>query len=944
MTYEQGILPPIEANFRRRAIARQENLTKSGGKRPAQTAFNGYEYRFLECSECGWQKDKYVLYNWCLRNGRFCKRHAYIENYQDETECAFSDMDSIFLDKKCGSITTYLFGYCLASLFSSRLNNDNLYVPYFLQIACERNSNTYRLIHEIVDICDVNAALEERCSPDFEYKHCECDHITLFADRTFDDITYYRDIPVVIDGYEDEQSYQSLLRKTANIRKKNKRLDGKAQFNVLPIFISSKIHFQYRNFFCINLTDLDVDEEYLKLIERNKPNLASWSFELVSDAKYYFGQENLADDKFKHRSEDERPFFDNIDRHINSLRQKHRHLANLNSKDIRNIGYLTYFFSRYMNVFQRSLRLSYETSFTYREQNAKHNRSKLVKTIVDEATDLLFKLNDACSPTLQTTVSVNADGVNSIEKEKVKKKGKQYARDIVKYYQSYGVNLGISSSVEYKDNRYVFSVKLRPGTDEKLISRYAGEVRRLLEVEFLYPEVSFSSIKLIISEKPLQECSLRRILENDKFKCSKMEIPYAVGYDMMGKMVIEDVAQFPHLLIGGATGFGKSSALHSLLMSIVYKQPAEKVKLLLLDFGGSRLKIFDATPHMLTPTITTGKSENGKQAILWLQQQMNHRIKEQDSADERSYEKLQARWPSIVCVIDEFPSFIDQYASEKKHTGLNMTEIIEDLLARARKVKIHLVLAAQETTKEGMKIKNTNLVAGIAFQCENWHNSKAIIGVSDATKLSGKGEMYFKYNGIKRLQGAYMEPKEIIDMLDSMNFDHYSRKGHFEEIRFEIEPDGKPTQEIDSLCSDIIKDNGEQVIVEMVEWIWNNKKEKISNKQLKDEFKIGYDKANRFLDQLEAAEIISAQRKGTKLPREVNLGKVEEFLKSHKCIDDVAKKESGRSQSTLNMQSGAGRKNRGIIVPKEHDIRKDALTRENLEILKMVRRGVKQKK
>ena len=188
------------------------------------------------------------------------------------------------------------------------------------------------------------------------------------------------------------------------------------------------------------------------------------------------------------------------------------------------------------------------------------------------------------------------------------KKGAGYVKDIVKYYQSYKVSIRISN-VKYKDERYVFYIKPLPGTDIKLLNRYADEVKRLMEVEFFALDITPGEIKLVVSENPLHENSLIKILESIQFKESEMDIPYAVGYDMMGKMVIADVTEFPHLLIGGGTKSGKSSAIHSLLMSIIYKQSANKVKLLLFDFGASDIKVYDKVPHMLRPTIRSNEIE-----------------------------------------------------------------------------------------------------------------------------------------------------------------------------------------------------------------------------------------------------------------------------------------------------------------------------------------------
>lgn len=393
----------------------------------------------------------------------------------------------------------------------------------------------------------------------------------------------------------------------------------------------------------------------------------------------------------------------------------------------------------------------------------------------------------------------------------------------------------------------------------KLISRYAEEVRRMLELEFFRVDITSNEIRIIASEKPLNENSLADILDSDLFKKSKMEIPYAVGYDMLGAMVIADIAEFPHLLIGGTSNSGKSSAVHSLLMSIVYKQPADKVKLLLMDFGASKLKMFRGVPHMLTPGKIISDIKEGRQFILKLQEVMEHRLKILDTLEVRDYDKQLKKWTSIVCVTDEFSAFIKQLTEGRG--SKNSIAIIEDVLARARKVKIHLILAAQDTTKGGMEITNTNLAAGIAFRCKNWHTSKTIIDDTAAVNLSGKGSMYFKCDqGLRRLQGAYMPPGEIMDKLDELRFVNDCSKIEYDEVKSQF----SSLQQFESSETDyesfVIEDEDEKLLLEIVQWIQD--KEDISNNQLKHKFEMGYERANRFLIRLEEAELISMQKKG----------------------------------------------------------------------------------
>ena len=277
---------------------------------------------------------------------------------------------------------------------------------------------------------------------------------------------------------------------------------------------------------------------------------------------------------------------------------------------------------------------------------------------------------------------------------------------------------------------------------------------------------------------------------------------------------------------------------------------------------------------------------------------MENRLKKKDSFDERKFIEECKRWPSIVCIIDEFPAFIQQLSYGRGNK--KSSAVIEDLLARARKVKIHLVLTAQDTTKAGTGIKNTNLAAGIAFRCTNWHTSKVIIGESDAVNLFGKGAMYFRcdqYEGLRRLQGSFMPTEEIIDMLDAMDFSQISAGKQYDEVQLGSETLFENTQLGSSLITcdtEIEADLDKQRFIEIVMWMRDDKKEKISNKQLKDKFEMGYDRANRFLQMLEDAGIISEQKKGTKLPRTVNQDKLEEFLNSHRYTSDVTEDASNQ--------------------------------------------------
>lgn len=469
---------------------------------------------------------------------------------------------------------------------------------------------------------------------------------------------------------------------------------------------------------------------------------------------------------------------------------------------------------------------------------------------------------------MTVTVITNDPCLDATKAKRVKKKGEEYAKNLVKYYQSYGVSLKIQPEAEFKDDRYVFNIKLMPGTDGNLINRHVDSVRRLLDLAFLKIDKSHSSIKIIASEKDLKGNSLLKILKSPSFKESEMEIPYAVGYDMMGEMVIVDIAQFNHLLIGGTSGYGKSSALHSLLMSIVCKQKVDKVKLLLLDFGGSRLKMFDNIPHMIEPTITVHEFEKGRKYILALTRLMEKRLEKLELIDERKYDKEIEKWPCIVCVIDEFPTFIRKLTAGKGNKLSYM--LVADLLERARKVKIHLILAAQDATQGNIAIKNINFDAAIAFMCTSEHGSRAIINAPDARNLSEKGAMYFKcyqHDGLKRMQGSFMKPVEIMDMLDNIKFDTGDAGGQYNEVKSELIALIESNDVIIEANSSNPQDSEEEMLAKIIMWLLGQNK--ISNNKIKVHFKMGYDKVNVLFSKLEASNLITLQNPGSKLSRTV---------------------------------------------------------------------------
>jgi DNA segregation ATPase FtsK/SpoIIIE-like protein len=317
--------------------------------------------------------------------------------------------------------------------------------------------------------------------------------------------------------------------------------------------------------------------------------------------------------------------------------------------------------------------------------------------------------------------------------------------------------------------------------------------------------------------------------------------------------------------------------------------------------------MFSKIPHLLRPVVTEKEIEKGLSYIIALKKEMEKRLNIFEN-NEKGLNKL----PSIVCIIDEFPAFIRKLTMGKGNKKSYL--IITDLLERARKVKIHIVLAAQDTTKGSIGIKITNLTAAIAFKCTNWRDSVAILDAPYAVNLYSKGSLYFKsyqHEGLLRLQGSLMEPEEIENSLESMEFDS--------DINNEYKIEGLDEPELPLRSGDDEFDSGnispedtrEESLSKIIFTALGQ--DNIPNSQIKKIAETGYDNANKFLDELEAFGLVKRPRKGTRLPPTVIPKRIEdipagalELLAKHGHTKDDIKNAFNKRLSEAATQDDSG--------------------------------------
>ena len=362
--------------------------------------------------------------------------------------------------------------------------------------------------------------------------------------------------------------------------------------------------------------------------------------------------------------------------------------------------------------------------------------------------------------------------------------------------------------------------------------------------------------------------TLREMLETKEFKNAKSKLSYALGRDISGAPVISNIAEMPHMLISGATGSGKSVCVNTIIMSILYKAKPNEVKFLMIDPKVVELGIYNGIPHLLIPVVTDPKKAAG--ALNWAVQEMVLRYNlfaQKGVKDLKGYNELleseneDGVLPQIVIIIDELADLM----MVAKH---DVEDAICRLAQMARAAGMYLIIATQRPSVDVITgIIKANIPSRIAFSVSSQIDSRTIIDTAGAEKLLGKGDMLYYPNSLPkpvRLQGPFVSEAEIEKVVEfikencSANYD--------EDIIDKIENSGteKPSEveeddDVDSLLMSAI-----DMVVEYGQ---------ASTSMLQRRLKVGYARAGRIIDQMEARGIISGYD-GSK-PRQVLISKEE---------------------------------------------------------------------
>jgi S-DNA-T family DNA segregation ATPase FtsK/SpoIIIE len=402
--------------------------------------------------------------------------------------------------------------------------------------------------------------------------------------------------------------------------------------------------------------------------------------------------------------------------------------------------------------------------------------------------------------------------------------------------------------------------EVQPATGVK-VSRIVGltdDIALALAAKDIRMEAPIPGKSAIGIEVPNMEVSvvtMREVMETATFQNASSKLSIAFGRDISGQTIVGNLAKMPHLLVAGATGSGKSVCINGIITSILYKAAPDEVKFLMIDPKMVELNVYNGIPHLLAPVVT-----NPKRASLALKKivvEMESRYELFSKSATRNiegYNTLMADNPAavlpyIVVIVDELADLMMVAAND-----------VEDSIARlaqmARAAGIHLIIATQRPSVDVITgVIKANIPSRIAFGVSSQVDSRTILDMVGAEKLLGRGDMLFLPVGMSkpiRVQGAFLSDQEVETLVN------YARGQAEAEYKEDLVPEVEEESAEGKEAVDELYDQAVQIILEA---------KQASVSLLQRRMRIGYTRAARLIDQMEARSIVGPYE-GSK-PREV---------------------------------------------------------------------------
>lgn len=373
---------------------------------------------------------------------------------------------------------------------------------------------------------------------------------------------------------------------------------------------------------------------------------------------------------------------------------------------------------------------------------------------------------------------------------------------------------------------------------------------------------------------------LKELLESTEYQKNDINIPLSLGKNIGGTAITADLSRMPHLLVAGTTGSGKSVAINTMILSIIYKLPPNECKFIMIDPKMLELSVYDGIPHLLTPVVTDPK--NAVQALRWTVQEMENRYKLMSALGVRNitgynsvikkslkekkiltrtiqtgfdedngkpiYEEVELDMqtlPYIVVIVDEMADLM-------LIAGKEIEGYIQRLAQMARASGIHLIIATQRPSVDVITgVIKANFPTRISFQVTSKIDSRTILGEQGAEQLLGMGDMLYMYGGSKitRVHGAFVSDKEVSDVVKCLK--EQAEPAYIDDIFNADNDDSSDTS--GELNNDSGKDSLYNKAVEIVV-----RDKKVSISYIQRQLRVGYNRAANIIEEMEVAGVISA--------------------------------------------------------------------------------------